>query len=762
MPSIQSKIAGFVNKAQTKIRELAVFESSNFDYQGYQSEDSAKVLLQLYETRDFVRLLASSDRGGMTDKEINDMIDFFSGWLELNKVPFVSYPNLTQVIQSVVIYPDGSYALQADLLSEIQARMAGDSSLQSLITAVSNTLIAHLNGGPDKHAISEITGLTAALAAAAASAGTDGREVELQGDGDVIEWRYVGDPTWIPLGNFKGDDGREIQLQGNGDVIEWRYVGEVSWTSLGSFQGDDGLPFEPSFRGPSAGRLNNAFDGEDEHFTYLEEDTGYVYWRNPVGGPATVAEGWDTPVQFHGRNGWSPVLGAHVVSSIKVVHEVVSWVGGQGDAPPSVGWYVGPGGLTDDPDMATNILGPVGPAGTTVIGAEGDLAGRDAYDNEDRGFMYLLNTVSPQVVYQKNSDAAADWVGPYAWQGSKGDQGDPGAGLGYLINQAAHGLVVFRGVAFRGGAFVQYDSSLDSAWLGITTNIGSSSLATLVQAGFVSGLSGLTANTLYYLQDNGTVTITISTRPIFFAISTTTGFVLAGGNGGGGGDAHTRSQIIASSASVTANTDNYDLIDITALAVDVTINNPTGAARANGDFLIYRIKDNGAQRDITWGSHFREVATALIPSTIPGEIHYLPFCWNANDTKWDSIGGAVGSSTEVLSVSCSNLTSSLVVSTNVGYYRMPYAMTLTQVKASVLTAPTGANLIVDIKKNGVTVLSTLLSIDAGEKTSVTATTPAVISVPALAADDEITIDITQIGSTVAGVGLIVTLVGVRQ
>jgi hypothetical protein len=88
-------------------------------------------------------------------------------------------------------------------------------------------------------------------------------------------------------------------------------------------------------------------------------------------------------------------------------------------------------------------------------------------------------------------------------------------------------------------------------------------------------------------------------------------------------------------------------------------------------------------------------------------------------------------------------------------------MNLTDVRALVTTAPTDADLIVDINEAGTTILSTKLSIDDGEKSSVSAATPAVISDGVLADDAEITIDIDQIGSTVAGAGLKVTLIGWR-
>lgn len=116
---------------------------------------------------------------------------------------------------------------------------------------------------------------------------------------------------------------------------------------------------------------------------------------------------------------------------------------------------------------------------------------------------------------------------------------------------------------------------------------------------------------------------------------------------------------------------------------------------------------------------------------------------------------------EYIQIACSDLTTALTTGTGKAYFRMPFAMTLTGVRASVLTAPTDANIIVDINESGSTILSTRLSIDASEKTSTTATTPAVISDASLADDAEITFDIDQVGSTIAGAGLIVTLIGYR-
>jgi hypothetical protein len=149
-----------------------------------------------------------------------------------------------------------------------------------------------------------------------------------------------------------------------------------------------------------------------------------------------------------------------------------------------------------------------------------------------------------------------------------------------------------------------------------------------------------------------------------------------------------------------------------------------------------------------------------------------PVDWNG-DVLPDSIGRAIdqladrvnGLETlhpESIIIACSDETTALSVGVAKVTFRMPYAMTVLSVSASLSTAQTsGASLItVDINDSGSSILSTKLTIDNGEKTSLTAATPAVISASSLAADDEITIDIDAIGDGTAK-GLKVIINGTR-
>lgn len=102
----------------------------------------------------------------------------------------------------------------------------------------------------------------------------------------------------------------------------------------------------------------------------------------------------------------------------------------------------------------------------------------------------------------------------------------------------------------------------------------------------------------------------------------------------------------------------------------------------------------------------------------------------------------------------------LTAGTNKIKFRMPYAFTVTAVRASLSTAATGANLLtVDLNEGGSTILSTKLTFDASETTTTTAATAAVISDNALADDAEISGDVDQIGNTTAGRGLKVCMIG---
>lgn len=108
-------------------------------------------------------------------------------------------------------------------------------------------------------------------------------------------------------------------------------------------------------------------------------------------------------------------------------------------------------------------------------------------------------------------------------------------------------------------------------------------------------------------------------------------------------------------------------------------------------------------------------------------------------------------------VAMSDLLTPIAIATGVAYMRAPRAFTLTAVRASLMVASSSGAPVVDINVNGSTILSTKLTIDGSQKTSVTSVAPAVISSPNIADDDEFTFDIDAAG--LGAKGLVVTLIG---
>lgn len=135
--------------------------------------------------------------------------------------------------------------------------------------------------------------------------------------------------------------------------------------------------------------------------------------------------------------------------------------------------------------------------------------------------------------------------------------------------------------------------------------------------------------------------------------------------------------------------------------------------------------------------------------------------------KFIAAAGSGGAPTNLVGTPCeiqlaaSDETTALTVGSKKVTFRMPYAMTVTEVRASLSTAQTSGSIFtVDITESTLSILSTKITIDNTEKTSVTAATPPVISDSSLADDAEISINIDQVGDGTAK-GLKVTLKGVR-
>ena len=124
--------------------------------------------------------------------------------------------------------------------------------------------------------------------------------------------------------------------------------------------------------------------------------------------------------------------------------------------------------------------------------------------------------------------------------------------------------------------------------------------------------------------------------------------------------------------------------------------------------------------------------------------------WDASASSYKKVLHKNVKPIESFIIAVSDETTAITTGTAKVTFRMPYAFTLTAVRASLSTVSSSGTPTFDINEEGTSVLSTKLTIDANEKTSTTAATAAVISDTSLADDAEITIDIDTAGTGAKG------------
>ncbi len=98
---------------------------------------------------------------------------------------------------------------------------------------------------------------------------------------------------------------------------------------------------------------------------------------------------------------------------------------------------------------------------------------------------------------------------------------------------------------------------------------------------------------------------------------------------------------IVSNATPTVNTDNCDVVTITALAAAITsMTTNLSGTPTNFQTLIFRILDNATGRAITWGAKFEPRGVALPTTTTASKLLTVGFIYDTVDDIWGCVAVA--------------------------------------------------------------------------------------------------------------------------
>lgn len=180
---------------------------------------------------------------------------------------------------------------------------------------------------------------------------------------------------------------------------------------------------------------------------------------------------------------------------------------------------------------------------------------------------------------------------------------------------------------------------------------------------------------------------------------------------------------------------------------DVQLINFVGAgvtATAGGAIITVTIPSGGSGSALSIEDDGTELSAA------PTKLNFIGFDLTEGVADEVTITLPTGTGQPAFLLALSDETTPLVASVNVVGIRAPYAFEVLGVKASLRDASTSGAVEVDIKVNGSSILSTNLTIDVNETTSVTAAAPAAIGTASISDDDEITFDIVTAGTNSTG------------
>lgn len=133
-----------------------------------------------------------------------------------------------------------------------------------------------------------------------------------------------------------------------------------------------------------------------------------------------------------------------------------------------------------------------------------------------------------------------------------------------------------------------------------------------------------------------------------------------------------------------------------------------------------------------------------------GDINIVPCAGKV--LKQNGVAINIAQPFELIAAASDEATAIVAVSSAVTFH-VPRNFTAVEVWAGLTTVSSSGAVTVDVNKNGVSIFSTVITIDANEETSLTAATAAVLSTLTFVKGDKITVDIDGAGTGAKGLKL---------